>query len=342
MGKLGYVFKRIMEMDHSKFFEAVDICAKLSKRSKIALFFDIIYCGFKYQAGYVDYVVFEFYRLNAKERETYVTRGVNDRYVRAFNPKNFWSLIEFKTSFNQKFAKYIHRKWCDISDCDYDDYIAFITAGDFDVFAKVIDGTCGHGIDIVKRSEIVDLEAFYNKCKSTGQFLLEEKIIQNKEMMRLYSGSVNTVRMVTMLAQNEVHIMFVCLRIGNSGFVDNLNSGGMSALVDAKTGVVTHHASDKNGKIYEVHPQSGVPIKGFQIPMYQESVELVKAAALSMPELGYVGWDIAIGEDAPLLVEANHYPGHDLYQLKANMDSNYGLKPKFDAVYEKKLKEIAK
>ena len=237
-------------MDYSKFFEAVNTSAKFSKRSRIGLFFDMIRCGFKYQAGYVDYVVFEFYRLNDKEKKTYVTRGVNDRYVRAFNPKNFWNLIEFKTSFNQKFAKYINRKWCDISDCDYDDYIAFITAGDFDVFIKVVDGTCGHGIDIVKREEIGNLQAFYDRCKSTGQFLLEEKIIQHKEMMRLYSGSVNTVRMVTMLAQNEVHIMFVCLRIGNSGFVDNLNSGGMSALVDKHTGVVSHNASDKNGVMH--------------------------------------------------------------------------------------------
>lgn len=339
MGKLSYLFKRILDMNYSQFFEYVDLAAKNSGKSKISMLFDIIHCGFKYQAGYVDYVVFEFYRLNAKERSTYVTRGVNDRYVRAFNPKNLWSMIEFKTSFNQKFAKYIHRSWCDISDCDYNDYIAFITAGEFDVFAKVVDGTCGHGIDIIRRSEITDFEKLYERCKSRGQFLLEEKIIQHPKMMEIYSGSVNTVRMVTMLAAGEVHIMFVCLRIGNSGFVDNLNSGGMSALVDIKTGIVSHKASDKNGVIYERHPQSGMQIKGFQIPMYQEAVELVKAAALSMPELGYVGWDIAIAKEGPLLVEANHYPGHDLYQLKANMDSNIGLKPRFDEVYYKKLNE---
>lgn len=339
MGKIGYVFQRIMDMNYSQFFEYVDLAAKNSKKPKIVMLFDIIRCGFQYQAGYVDYVLFEFYRLTPQERATYITRGVNDRYIKAFNPRNFWNLIEDKTAFNKRFSKYIHRRWCDISDCDYEDYIAFITAGDFDIAAKPIDGTCGHGIDIISRENIGDLKTFYERCKSKGQFLLEERIIQCDEMMGLYSGSVNTTRLVTMLAGGEVHVMFACIRIGNNNHVDNLNSGGMSALVDPKTGIITHSASDKESKIYEVHPQSGTRIKGFQIPRYDEALELVKSAALTMPELGYVGWDIAIAKDGPLMVEANHYPGHDIYQLKSNMDTNIGLKPHFDEVYHKKLNE---
>lgn len=339
MANLKYVFERIANMNYSQFFDYAQKCSKMSGKSKIFIILDMIKSGFKFSAGYADYLLFEFYRLSDEEKATYITRGVNDNYIKAFNNRNFWHLIEDKTSFNKKYNPYLGRKWCDISYSDYDDYIAFISSGKFDIFAKPIDGTCGHGIDYIKREDIVDFQKFYDRCKSRGQFLLEERLVQADEMMELYPNSVNTVRFVTMLAKNKVNFMFTCIRIGNSNFVDNLNSGGMSALVDRESGVISHNASDKDGIIYEYHPQSKTKIKGFRLPMYEQAMALVRKSALEMPELGYVGWDVAFTNKGPVLIEANHYPGHDIYQLKSNLDTNIGLKPRFDKVYREKLDE---
>ena len=58
---------------------------------------------------------------------------------------------------------------------------------------------------------------------------------------------------------------------------------------------------------------------------------MVKKAALQIPELGYIAWDVAITETSPLLIEANHFPGHDIYQFQVHLGPDkIGLLPRFE------------
>ena len=107
----------------------------------------------------------------------------------------------------------------------------------------------------------------------------------------------------------EPHIICAYFRIGNNGkCVDNFNSGGMVAPVDEKTGTVTQLAIDKQKNVYEKHPQTGETIKGFKFPYWNEAIELCKKACQEIPEMGYVGWDVAFTPEGPLFVEANEFP----------------------------------
>ena len=76
MSKLKYLFKRILKMNYKKFFDTINLVHKRSKKNRLLIFFDIIICGFKYQAGYMDYNLFEMYNMNSKERKTIITRGI--------------------------------------------------------------------------------------------------------------------------------------------------------------------------------------------------------------------------------------------------------------------------
>ena len=75
MGKISYVIRRIKDMSYKGFFDTINLVHKKSGRNRVILFFDIIYCGFKYQAGYSDYKLYEMYNLNGKERKTEIFRG---------------------------------------------------------------------------------------------------------------------------------------------------------------------------------------------------------------------------------------------------------------------------
>lgn len=46
-----------------------------------------------------------------------------------------------------------------------------------------------------------------------------------------------------------------------------------------------------------------------------------------IPQVRYVGWDVAVRENDVLLIEGNSYPGHDILQLPAYTPNGYGLKP---------------
>ena len=65
---------------------------------------------------------------------------------------------------------------------------------------------------------------------------------------------------------------------------------------------------DKQKNVYEKHPQTGETIKGFKFPYWNEAIELCKKACQEIPEMGYVGWDVAFTPEGPLFVEANEFP----------------------------------
>jgi hypothetical protein len=58
-------------------------------------------------------------------------------------------------------------------------------------------------------------------------------------------------------------------------------------------------------------------------------MDMVKAAAVRVPQVGYVGWDVAFGVDGPMLVEGNNFPGHDIYQLPEHTPDKIGMMEKF-------------
>ena len=63
---------------------------------------------------------------------------------------------------------------------------------------------------------------------------------------------------------------------------------------------------------------------------------MVKWAAVRLPGIGYVGWDIAISEEGPLVIEANDFPSHDLLQFPELLDDDrIGLRPVFDGLIDK-------
>ena len=70
----------------------------------------------------------------------------------------------------------------------------------------------------------------------------------------------------------------------------------VSALIDAETGVIYTDGADKKGHTYECHPDSGIRVKGFQIPKWDEAVSMVKEAAMMIPDNHYCGWDLATAE----------------------------------------------
>mgnify|MGYP003490077018 CR=1 FL=1 len=71
----------------------------------------MIHCGMKYQAGYMDYKLFEMYDLNDKQRKTIVTRGINNSIVKKYNNPEYMKYFHEKPLFNKKFNKYLLRDW---------------------------------------------------------------------------------------------------------------------------------------------------------------------------------------------------------------------------------------
>ena len=50
--------------------------------------------------------------------------------------------------------------------------------------------------------------------------------------------------------------------------------------------------------------------------------------------MGYVGWDVCVGENGPLLIEGNEFPGHDIYQLPPHRTEDIGMLQLFKKAME--------
>lgn len=331
MNNIKYILTRLTKMNYKAMLNKVNEVHKKTGNSRISIILDMAKCARKYGAGYMDYDLFEMYDLTDAQRDTYITRGRNNNLIEKYNNKAYFHIFENKNEFNKIFQKYLKRDWIDVTNSSKEDVIKFIKRHDI-FMAKPIDGGCGKGIEKIETKNYKSPEELYGYLASNHNFELEEVIKQNEKVSKIYPEAINTVRMVTILKDNKPHVICAYFRIGNGSFVDNFNSGGMVAPIDVKTGVVSDKAIDKNKNLYEVHPETGKTIKGFKFPFWNEAVKMCKEASKIVPEMAYIGWDVAFTVNGPIFVEANEFPGHDIYQLPEHTPNKIGMMGKFNNI----------
>ena len=150
-----------------------------------------------------------------------------------------------------------------------------------------------------------------------GYDLVEEYVVQHPSLMNLSPSGLNTVRIFTQLSGNEVIFLGTRLRISVNSQVDNMAAGNLAAPVDMETGIVCGPGvySDIELEDRTVHPVTGVPIDGFILPFWKETVDMIRHAAILYRGNQSVGWDIAITDQGPELIEGNHNWCKLLWQL---------------------------
>ena len=129
------------------------------------------------------------------------------------------------------------------------------------------------------------------------------------DIEKLNPESVNTIR-VTVINEhgNDPIIPFAFIRIGTkkSGVTDNLGSGGMVCKIDMETGRFYDGEIIQDHKFVKapVHPDTQEKMEGV-IPNW----ELVKSGIIQVcnyiPELEWLGFDIAITPDSFCIIEIN-------------------------------------
>ena len=175
--------------------------------------------------------------------------------------------------------------------------------------AKPAFGSCGRGVRQIDASESDGLQALFDHLISEGKTLLEETIRQSGDMASFHPASVNTVRVVTFVADGTPTLLWAFLKTGRGGsFTDNGASGGIMAGIDLADGKVTTPGVDEAGVRYLCHPDSGVPFVGFRTPEWEALRHRCLALAAVLPQVRLVGWDMAHTEAGWTVVEGNAQP----------------------------------
>ena len=267
--------------------------------------------------SYEHYSIYRFWDLTEEEQKTYFSKGDADLLRNTYN-KNPEQLKVFmnKDLFCEKFEKYIGRAYCSTDDLNLKTF-----KKKFGVAKKIIykprSASGGRGIQVFAFDDTT-LESVYNQLKALPAGVIETYITQHPEMQKLSLHSVNTIRVVTIrtddpshgIETNKVHFVYAGVRMGQGdSVVDNLHCGGMIAVLDLDTGVVATDAVNFANDVFEKHPDTGVVIRGFKVPYVQEMKAMIEEAGKNIN--GYLGWDIAITENGPIVIEVNTHPGAD-------------------------------
>ena len=324
---LGYYIKGLDKRKFNRFFNHVNERYNISK---VKLIFDIVGSSLKYNISLLDYFYFRFYELNRSERNTYAGTGYMYEFQLTMNPKKERDILENKLLFLEKYSNFISHKYCSKTEFfDSESKVQDLLKNKSGrIVLKSSDGQCGEGIEVIDIKEI-NKELLLEKLINTENDLMEEYIVQHDDLMKLSSSGLNTIRIFTQLNKdNAVDILGARLRISIDSYVDNLAAGNIAAPINLESGIVEGVGvySDITKEDEINHPVTGVEIVGFQVPFWMESIQLVKEAALLHKENRSIGWDVAITNTGPELLEGNHNWCKLLWQLPVKK----GLKNKLE------------
>jgi hypothetical protein len=183
------------------------------------------------------------------------------------------------------------------------------------LFIKPILGAQGgniHKITLnnITNNELGEREELINKICSEN-FIFQETVTQHPDINKIYSQSLNTVRIDTFINDDgEPEIISALMRVGQYGsYTDNISAGGIFIGINLETGCL-----NKNGltylkygaKVFTRHPNSEILFENFKIPFFNEVKKTAKEAAYLLQDR-LVGWDIGISDKGPVLVEGNAY-----------------------------------
>ena len=146
-----------------------------------------------------------------------------------------------------------------------------------------------------------------------------EVIKQHEAINSINKNSINTLRMVTLVAaDNTVEIVSALMRFGvGNSVIDNASSGGFFVGINIEKGTLKdsgHFLQEHSGRDVYEHPDSGVKFKDFKVPFFKEACDIVLKGVTIIP-VRLIGWDVAITENGPVIIESNsriHIPVSDM------------------------------
>lgn len=210
-----------------------------------------------------------------------------------------------------------------------------------DLFIKLIDGTWGIDAFVASRAT----EELWSYCNQTGTlkdlhtFAMDrlnnrrgwivQPLVENHRALRpiMSSNALGTIRAVTYANANSIELLYAVLRIPvGQNRADNFahgTSGNLAAEVDLVSGKIQTPRASKTTVWPDMidvlrHPDTGSVIRGTVVPYWTELKRLLVKAQGTLHDLPTLGWDVAITDSGPIIVEANSTYDLDIVQVAYN------------------------
>lgn len=171
------------------------------------------------------------------------------------------------------------------------------------------------------RGKEVDPDVFAAEAMQkfgAGGYIVQDRVVPHPALQEVSGHAVGTVRIFTLDEGDGPEPRYAVWKIpAFNGIADNLwRKGNLIAEVDVKTGeVLAVRRGGVDGRTtFDTHPESGAQLVGRILPDWADALALVQRAASLTPHVLGIGFDLALSDKGPLVIEANTRPAHGLYQ----------------------------
>ncbi|MEQ8802216.1 sugar-transfer associated ATP-grasp domain-containing protein [Haliea sp.] len=223
------------------------------------------------------------------------------------------------------------------------------------LFFKLMGGAHGYGAFSAERSNTIwsycgetgttgDLYEFCRKRQGASRGWLVQPVVNTHSRLQEVSScrALSTARLLTCMTPEGPALLTAVLKLARGlNETDNFDmgrGGNMVAQIDIASGRLGPAKGSLSKDFpciisFAVDPDTGHHVAGRLVPFWEETKALVLRAQSTLPELKSLGWDVAITDEGPFVVETNSNYGSDSTQVAYGR----GLRP----ILLSRLKKLA-
>lgn len=191
---------------------------------------------------------------------------------------------------------------------------------EYPVFGKPFDSACSLGTAHIAGydaatdclqiagEQVIDVEAFADQVEQIGSgYLLQSLMLPHEKLVPIIGDRVSTVRMFVLSDHEGCVLLRASWKIpaGENGADNFWRPGNVLAGIDVDTGRIVRalRRTPEGTEPIDQHPVSGASFDGMVFPEWQAMRETVLQAAVNLPGCHFQGWDVALTDRGPVLVE---------------------------------------
>lgn len=310
------MYKRIL--NRIKLTKTYSQTIGLQKGDWVLVLVDFIFCKFHY--GFSDEDYFEIgngYTLSRYEKRRFFSLGKAYQLCNNVNDTEYIHFLENKSEALNLFKDLVFRNWIYPSHSQFDDFLNFCKKTPF-VIAKPVCGMKGKGIKKYDLSNKTTDELYVFFSSMVKEDMLLEECLRAHDEIFFQTQSLSTFRIYTMIdKQGNVHILKAKYRVGTGSALTDTSDGCIAYPISIQHGVIEGPGINEvlMSDYYYYHPGFEKCVVGMKIPLWEKALDLVREAAKKIPQIRYVGWDIAITNTSVEIIEGNHNPYHGTFEI---------------------------
>lgn len=163
-----------------------------------------------------------------------------------------------------------------------------------------------NGVNLKTEESVEQILSNYKR-----DYIVQEKIVPHCELRNIYSKSINTIRVITYVLDNQIYTSPLTLRFGsNGGEIDNIHAGGMSIAVedDGKLSKYAYRLGyGDNFEKFDKHPNTNITFFGYKLSFINQIVSSAKKLHFYTLGVGMISWDFTVNDkNEVIIIEANY------------------------------------